>query len=97
MTECDLPHGALFGRLHDKELHNEIRTAEIVRGVTAQTGADAGVFYGIARLRRIVRRQTGEAAKVLKIPIDPETDDPEVLVALVKTIKGACCHQDENQ
>jgi hypothetical protein len=38
MTECDLPDGVLFGRLHDRDLHDIIRDAQIVSGVDSRTG-----------------------------------------------------------
>ena len=91
--------GNLQTRLHDQELRKQIQEADIIFGQHPVTGIKTGPYYGIAQLQRIVRRGTAENAVILHVDVDPETDDIEVLIALVQTIKGASCYvsNDDSQ
>jgi hypothetical protein len=90
----DHPHqpGQLRNRMHDPDLQAEIRAADIILGADPKTGAETGPYYGVATLRRIVRRNASEKARVLMVPVDPDTDDIEVLCAMVEVVKGAHCY-----
>lgn len=85
--------GALQSRIHDVELRAEIQKADLIWGVCPRTGQKTGPYYGIAKLKRIVRRNTGDNLYVVKVDVDPGTDDIEVLYAMVQHIKGACCYE----
>jgi hypothetical protein len=87
----DLPYGSLRHRIEDAEFRESIRDARIVTAGHARTGEKIGVFYGMALLKRVIRRGAAENAQWLNVPVDPDTDDLEVLAAMVKAIKGACC------
>jgi hypothetical protein len=87
-----LPPGRLRHRLHDPGLHAAIREADIVRGIHPATGRHAGLFYGIAPVRRVIRRDVAEDLALFEVPVDPDTDDVEVLCTLVKALKGAHCY-----
>jgi hypothetical protein len=87
-----LPRGQLYARRHDRELQAEIEKADIVVGVDPVTGKRSGPYYGIAMIRRIMRRDESENLYVVTLPVDPATDDVEVACALVAVIKGAHCY-----
>lgn len=88
-----LPVGKLMASLHDPAFQASIRDAEIIIGFDPTTGEEVGLFYGVAQLGRIKRRDTPEDAELFRVPVDPDTDDVEVLYAMVQSIKGACCYQ----
>ena len=77
-----------------EDLKEQIREADMIFGVNIADGSES-LFYGIAMLKRIRRRDTGEQARVLRIPVNnsPEFDDLEFLAAVVTTVKGACCYE----
>jgi hypothetical protein len=94
-----LPHGTLFAACYDGEhpekrqaMLDAITEADIVLGRNTKTG-DEVPYYGIAQMKRVVRRNEPEVANVLKVDIDPDTDDVEVLCAFVKVAKGAHCYE----
>jgi hypothetical protein len=90
-ADDDLPVGQLAARIHDENFCESIRQADVVRGINSKTGEHAGVFWGAAPLRRIMRKNKSEMLRLFQVPIDPETDDIEVMIALTVYIKGACC------
>ena len=71
-----------------------IGAADIIFGVDVATGKES-LFYDIATLKRVVRRDTGEQAKVLRVPVNfsLQFDDLECLIAMVRDVKGACCYE----
>jgi hypothetical protein len=87
-----LPFGKLATSLHDPVLHALVRSADVVLGVNPKTGKRSGLYYGIAALQRIVGSGIAEPLKVLKVPVDPATDDVEVLCVIVEHVKGAHCY-----
>jgi hypothetical protein len=96
--EPELPHGRLFADVYDaankhkrQEFLDEISAADIVVGRNARTGVET-LYFGIAQAKRILRRHEPEHAGVLAVEVDPETDDVEVLCALVTVAKGAHCY-----
>ena len=88
------PPGQLRWRIKDLWLKGEIRAADVVMGIDPGTGEENGLYYGAAALGRIVRRDTPEEVRVLKVPVDPDTDDVEVLCAMVQAVKGAHCYPE---
>jgi hypothetical protein len=92
MPDEDLPRGWLQQRMLDPEVQAEVRRSDVVLGVNARTGEPAGVFYGIAALKRIMRRGETKQLRVMELPIDSDTDDIEAAIALVTTVKGAHCY-----
>lgn len=90
------PVGNLRARMLDPDFQNEIKNAEIIFGVHPLTKKQVGLFFGIAQIKRVVRRKVVEESLVLSVPVDPDTDDIEVLVAMVKVFKGACCYSGGN-
>ena len=42
--------------------------------------------------KRVMRRGIAETVKILKVPVDPATDDVEVLCVIVEFVKGAHCY-----
>jgi hypothetical protein len=86
--------------MHDPDLQAQIKDAEVIFGVDPKTGDRNGPYYGIAALKRIVRRGESEGLRVLNVPVDPDTDDIEALCAMVQHLKGAHCYEafvPENQ
>jgi hypothetical protein len=88
-----LPVGQLQARLLDPELHADIARSDVVLGVHPVTGERGSLFYGIAAVKRVIRRGKDEEWVVLELPVDPATDDVEVACVLVKDIKGAHCYR----
>ena len=88
------PVGNLVTKVHDPDFKAAIKDAEIICGFHPATREQVGLFYGVAQLRRIITKGADETAEVFNVPVDPETDDLEVLVAMVQAIKGTCCYQD---
>jgi hypothetical protein len=78
--------------MHDPEIQAMIKSADVIFGEDPATGVENGLYYGVAALRRIKRRQEPEQLRVVHVPIDPATDDVEALIVLVQGIKGACCY-----
>jgi hypothetical protein len=93
----DLPRGNLIDRIHDAKVHEQIRKADVVRGIHPDTGEQVGLFYGVAELNKIVRKGTQKTLVVCNVPVDPDTDDIETLCAMVQTIKGACCYKGRGE
>jgi hypothetical protein len=92
------PHGGLFAACYDVSdpgkryaMLDLIRGADIVLGYNIKTGEQVP-YYGLAMLKRVIRRGEAEQAKIVGFPIDTDTDDVEVLVAMVEVVKGACCY-----
>jgi hypothetical protein len=79
--------------MHDAALHAEIRGADLIFGADPATGEKSGPYYGIAALKRIVRRNVAEELTVVTIPVDPAMDDVEVLCGIVQATKGAHCYE----
>ncbi len=90
--EQPMPPGQLRAKMYDPDLQAGIKSADIILGCDPKSGQHDGVYYGIAQLKRIVRRGAGEAAKVLRVPVDLDTDDVDVLCAMVQILKGAHCY-----
>jgi hypothetical protein len=92
------PHGGLFEAAYDASdpgrryaMLDAIRGADIVLGYNIKTGVQIP-YYGLAMLNRVIRRGEAEVAKIVGFPVDTDTDDVEVLGAMVKVVKGACCY-----
>jgi hypothetical protein len=68
----------------------EIRSADVVIGVDLKTG-DETVFYGLSLLRLIAQGLEPEVLglKVLRVPIDWDTDEPKQLAAACVAVKGS--------
>lgn len=87
------PGGELRKHIRDEELSSLINGAEIVLGVDHATGNTLGLYWGETKALRIegdhaAGRKTHEISKVLKVPLDPDTDDPDVLTKMIEQIKG---------
>jgi hypothetical protein len=87
-----LPRGQLRDRVGDPAVQAEIARADVVVGVHPVTGERSGPFYGIAALKRIIRKHEAEKLYVVALPVDPATDDVEAACALVQVVKGAHCY-----
>jgi hypothetical protein len=87
-----LPRGQLRDLVKDPALQAEIARADIVVGMHPVTGERSGPFYGIAAMKRIMRRDKAENLYVTTLPVDPATDDIEAACALVQAVKGAHCY-----
>jgi hypothetical protein len=61
--------------------------AQVIIGRDVMTGHEF-LLFGRDRLARIARTGVEQAAVVLKIELDQETDELEKLIALVEFIKG---------
>jgi len=67
----------------DEELIERIRPADIVIGVDTRNG-DEAVYFGLEKMK-------GQAGgRVVKIPVDYSTDEPDLLAAACVTAKGSC-------
>jgi len=69
--------------LTEEELLARIRPADVVIGVNLHNGEET-VYYGLEHL------QTGAKGRVEKIPVNYETDEPDMLAAACVTAKGSC-------
>jgi len=67
----------------EEELLEQIRPAEVVIGVNLENGEEV-VYFGREKL------QTGVKGQVVKIPVDYDTDEPDLLAAACVTAKGSC-------
>jgi hypothetical protein len=76
------------------EIRQSIREADLILGVHFRTGEECGMFFGASRLKRIIRRDEGEAIKTLRVPLDPDSAEPDCLAALVMGLKGSTCYYD---
>ena len=70
-----------------------VEGAELVFAVDHVTKGET-VFYGAHRLKRIIF-EGSEMLKVLKVEVDWDSDDPEILAAACLEIKGQCDHPTE--
>jgi hypothetical protein len=91
----ELPPGSVRDQIDDPKFQDQIKGAQVIRGVHHLTGDQIGLFYGAAVLRRIIRKETEETASVMNVPLNPDTDDIEALIAVVKAVKGDCCYPTE--
>ena len=85
------PAGEVGKHFDDEELMSLIRGAEVVLGVDARTGKTLGVFKGVEKVKRIATdlvegRMTQEQSNVLRVPLNRQTDDLEVLDKMVQTV-----------
>jgi hypothetical protein len=69
--------------LTEEELLGVIRPADVVIGVSAHNGEET-VYYGLQHL------QTGAKGRVVKIPVNYDSDEPDMLAAACVTAKGSC-------
>lgn len=75
--------------LHDPAERELLKTADIIYGVDSSTG-HSGLFYGKDTLKQIV--ESGEALELRSTSYlyDSRTDQLELLVAVIKLVKGKC-------
>ena len=79
----------LFERLQvDPSARQAIIEAHVVFGVSTEDGTHT-IFYGTAILKRIVQNGKEKTMRVVHVPIDWESEDPEVLAAFCITFKGS--------
>ena len=69
--------------LTEEELLARIRPADVVIGVDSQSGEET-VYYGLQQLK------AGAKGRVVKIPVNYDTDEPDMLAAACVTAKGSC-------
>jgi hypothetical protein len=75
----------------DMEFREELRKADVILGVDRRTGQECGLFYGVNELKRIPEKDHDTALCVLRVPVDQDSDEPELLVEAVVALKGSCC------
>jgi hypothetical protein len=75
----------------DPEFREELRKADVILGVDRRTGQECGLFYGVSELKRIPKKDHEAALRVLRVPVDQDTDEPELLAEAVVALKGSCC------
>ena len=75
----------------DPEFREQVRTAKVILGVDRRTGQECGLFYGVSELKQFPRKDHEAALRVLRVPMDQDTDEPELLAEAVLAIKGSCC------
>ena len=80
--------GAMCRRINDPGFVAELEAAEVVLGVDARAPGDEQLFFG-----RRVPEAAGRGVGVLRVAIDFDTDDPEVLAAACARWKGSCCYR----
>jgi hypothetical protein len=76
----------------DPEFREEVRTADVILGVDRSTGQECGLFYGLSELKRISKKDHDASLCVLRVPVDQDTDEPELLAEAVVALKGSCCY-----
>jgi hypothetical protein len=67
----------------DEELVARIRPADVVIGVNAKTGEET-VYFGLERSKN------HPGGRVVKVPVDYDSDEPDLLAAACVTAKGSC-------
>ena len=70
----------------------DIQDADIIFGVDT-TDQSERIFYGKSWLTTLAtdyKRLKGTAVRVLRVPIDWDSDEPEILGAMCMTLKGSC-------
>ncbi len=69
----------------------QIREADIIIGVNIATGAET-IFFGPSPLQLTTAAYEGETEelrpRIVRIPLDFESDEPEILAAACDAIKG---------
>ena len=85
------PTGSLWGRLGRPKVREELKGAAVLFAVDKKTQAEYLVF-GRATLERVIATRRGELATVVKVPINFDTDDLEVLLAFCEVVKGGHCY-----
>ena len=79
----------LFERLKaDPGARQAVIEADVVIGVNTEDDSHI-IFYGVATLKRIVQNGKEKTMRVVHVPIDWESEDPEVLAAFCVTFKGS--------
>ncbi|MGH9770557.1 MAG: hypothetical protein ACRD4Q_02470 [Candidatus Acidiferrales bacterium] len=79
------PRGLLSERI--ESLRSRIENADII---VAQHGGEMTLFYGRDWLQAVLETGMPAGLVTLSVPIDWETDDPEVLTAACQVLKGQC-------
>jgi hypothetical protein len=87
-----IPINALFDETRTKpnlaaDPRRMLHKADIVFGVDIMSGREF-LVYGRETLQRIVQTNTTEECTVIKIGIDQETEELELLAALMRVVKG---------
>src|SRR5690349_18344070 len=67
-------------------IRSQVREADIVLGVSPD--GSEGVYWSKRLLEGIAKGKGVGAYRVLRVPVDPQTRDPETLAALVLVEKG---------
>jgi hypothetical protein len=67
----------------DDELVERIRHADIVIGVNSRSGEET-IYFGLKRL------EIDAKGRIVKIPVNYDTDEPDLLAAACVTAKGSC-------
>jgi hypothetical protein len=75
----------------DPEFREEVMTADVILGVDRSTGQECGLFYGVGELKKIPKKDHEAALRVLRVPVDQDSDEPELLAEAVLALKGSCC------
>jgi hypothetical protein len=82
--------------IEQAEVRDSIKDADIILGVDNHTGEEA-LFYGESMLKRIVRTDQAESAKVMRFGLDFSMSELEYLCAAVMILKGSCCYRSGDQ
>src|SRR3954452_847065 len=80
--------GAMCRLINDPGFVEELKAAEVVLGMDVKDRGNEGLFFG-----RRVPEAAGRGVRVLRVPIDFDTDDPEVLAAACARWKGSYCYR----
>ena len=75
-------------QINDPGFVDELKAAEVVLGVDVKDRGNEELFFG-----RRVPETAERGVRVLRVPIDFDTDDPEVLAAACARWKGSCSYR----
>jgi hypothetical protein len=81
--------------LADPEWREELRRADIVVSIDVHDPNHSSCFFGRRTLDRIAQTGKTKEETILQVPIDYDTDDVEILVAVCLEYKGSCCYNGE--
>jgi hypothetical protein len=90
----NLPSGELSDKLRnwDIEFKQAIQAADVIWGVDVHDEERRSLFYGKETMELIIASNTAAPVKVLRVPVDFDTDDLDTLAAACNVWKGSCCY-----
>ena len=91
--DTPFPPGQLRARMDDPDLLARIEAADFIMDLDSKDGLMRTIlYYGQDRFRRIPGGNMRARGQMMCIPVDPATDDVEVLCAMVESVKGSHQH-----